>query len=100
MILYNVTITIDQEIEEDWKHWMLANHIPDVMNTGKFEDFKMLKMLSHPPDEGVTYVVQYFAKNQQALDDYQRHHAPELQKEHSERYAGKFAAFRTLLEVM
>jgi hypothetical protein len=31
---------------------------------------------------------------------YQENHAPALQKDHSEKYAGRFAAFRTFLSVI
>jgi hypothetical protein len=34
------------------------------------------------------------------MDEYSQQHAPILQKDHSERYAGKFAAFRTILSVI
>jgi hypothetical protein len=34
------------------------------------------------------------------LDEYQSKHAPILQKSHSEKYSGKFAAFRTFLHVI
>jgi hypothetical protein len=34
------------------------------------------------------------------MDIYQEKHAPILQKDHSERYAGRFAAFRTFLTVI
>jgi hypothetical protein len=34
------------------------------------------------------------------MNTYQRDHAPRLQKEHSEKYKGKFVAFRTLLEIV
>jgi hypothetical protein len=34
------------------------------------------------------------------MDEYQQQHAPLLQKDHSARYAGQFAAFRTVLSVI
>jgi len=30
MILYNVTVSIDPEIAEEWLTWMREVHIPDV----------------------------------------------------------------------
>ncbi|MFN7266562.1 MAG: DUF4286 family protein, partial [Bacteroidota bacterium] len=32
MILYNVTLTIDMAIHDDWVRWMKDQHIPDVMS--------------------------------------------------------------------
>ena len=31
MIIYNVTISIDKEVENYWLDWMKNTHIPDVM---------------------------------------------------------------------
>ncbi len=101
MIVYSVTVNVDQEIHEDWLTWMKAKHIPDVMATGSFIDHRMTKVLTTQQDEtGHTYNIQYTCENMDVLDNYQQEHAPGLQKEHTEKYEGKFVAFRTLLEVV
>lgn len=99
MLIYNVTINIEEAVHQDWLHWMKTVHIPDVMNTGCFESNKICKVLNTQEDEvGHTYAVQYFCTNKEKLALYQKEHAPILQKDHLERYDGKFVAFRTLLE--
>lgn len=101
MIIYNITVNIDEDVHEDWINWMKTVHIPDVMNTGFFLENKICKVLSTQEDEtGHTYAIQYTCANMEDLDDYQENHAPQLQKEHFERYDGKFVAFRTLLEIV
>ena len=99
MIVYSVTVNIEDEAEKEWLEWMKQSHIPDVMNTGKFMGYRMLRVLSKQEDEaGQTYNIQYECASMQELDEYMNNHAPELQKEHSEKFSGKFVAFRTLLE--
>tara|TARA_B110000503_G_C7130511_1_gene406607 strand:+ start:1470 stop:1775 length:306 start_codon:yes stop_codon:yes gene_type:complete len=99
MIVYSVTVNIDGSIHEDWLAWMKNKHIPDVMATGYFSEYRMLKVISRQEDEeGVSYNIQYTCANMADLHQYQVHKAPALQKEYSDRYEGKFAAFRTLLE--
>ena len=89
------------EIHDDWKRWMKEVHMPDVMNTGMFSDYKMCRVLTTQPDEeGHTYAIQYTCVDMATLEQYQEKHAPALQKEHTERYEGKFVAFRTLLEIV
>jgi hypothetical protein len=51
-------------------------------------------------DEGATYSVQYTFNTMEEIEAYQKNHAPRLQAEHSKRYEGKYAAFRTLLEIV
>jgi hypothetical protein len=99
MILYNVTVSIDPAIAEDWVNWMRSNHIPDVMATGCFVESRISRV--HGEEEGgETYAITYLSPSQEKMDEYQQQHAPVLQKDHSERYAGKFAAFRTILSVI
>lgn len=99
MILYNVTINIDDDIHQEWVEWMQSRHIPDVMSTGLFIKNKMCRLID-PPQEGITYSVQYFCKGMEEYIRYQEEFAEKLQMEHSERYKNKFVAFRTLMEVV
>jgi len=101
MIIYNVTVKIDNEIEVEWLSWMKEVHIPDVIRTGQFVSHRFCRLINNmEAEEGTTYCIQYFAKSMEHIHKYQVHYAPELQKEHTEKYDGKFVAFRTLLEVI
>ncbi len=40
MILYNVTVGIDSDVEQEWIHWMLEEHIPKVMGTKMFISYE------------------------------------------------------------
>lgn len=98
-IIYNVTVSIDPSIEHDWLTWMRSVHIPEVMATGCFLESRISKMNNE--DEGVcTYAMTYVAYDQETLDNYQRDHAPRLQVDHKQRYEGRFAAFRSTLNVV
>ena len=98
-IVYNVTVSVDPEIHEEWITWMKNIHIPDVMNTGKFLQNRILRV--HGEEEnGVTYAVQYTALNRSELDSYFVEHAPRLQKEHVDKYGNRAVAFRTILEIL
>jgi hypothetical protein len=101
MIIYNVTVNISESAHEDWLTWMRTKHIPDVLATGFFTEHKLMRIVSRQPDEeGFTYAIQYFCNSHEDLETYQKNFAPALQKEHTERYEGEFAAFRTVLELI
>jgi Domain of unknown function (DUF4286) len=99
MIIYNVTINIENDVREEWLNWMKTVHIPDVMRTGYFLENKICKVLVDE-EQGTTYSIQYTAANINDYEEYKSLHAPRLQKEVSDRYANKFVAFRTILEVV
>ncbi|MDX5320632.1 MAG: DUF4286 family protein [Bacteroidota bacterium] len=99
MILYNVTINVEEDIHDQWLAWMKREHLPMVMSTGKFLKYAMFRILDRQEDEtGITYAIQYFARNMADYRDYQTHHAKALQAETAKLFEGKFVAFRTLLE--
>jgi len=99
MILYNVTVKVEKEIERDWLDWMQQVHIPDVMQTGLFSEYRLNRILHEEPD-GATFAIQYLCANLEAFQQYQREHAQRLQKEHAQRYENRYVAFRTLMEVI
>lgn len=100
MIIYNVTVKINTEVEQDWLQWMKETHIPDVMNTGRFTSHQLAKVLGQNEEDGITYAIQYICPDMKTLHQYTITEAPALQKEHATRYDGKFVAFRTLLEII
>ncbi len=99
MVIYNVTVKINPEIADEWLSWMRSQHIPKVLSTGAFHKCRLSK-LDLKEDDGITFVLQYDAMSQDALTKYMIHQAPALQKEHIDRYANRFVAFRTVLEVI
>ena len=100
MIIYNVTINIEESISQEWMGWMQKTHIPEVMNTGMFVSAKMTRVMVEEQMGGITYSIQYSCESKSKLDEYQVQFAQKLQQKHTKKFEGKFVAFRTLLEVI
>lgn len=98
-ILYNVTIKISNEIEQDWLDWMKRIHMPEVMATDCFLTGRMGKLLFLDEDDGVTYTMQYLCENMDTFNKYNELYASSLQQKHKERYLDRYVAFRSLMEV-
>ncbi len=99
MYIYNVTINIEETVHDEWLNWMQDEHIPDMLATGKFSKALLSKVLVEEEMGGVTYSVQYTTSNKQTLQKYYNEDADRLRSE-SNRFAGKFVAFRTELEIV
>lgn len=97
MLLYNVTSILEESIAEEWLQWMQEEHIPKVMETGKFVSYRLLRVLDSP-NEGVTYCAQYVAENIGEYLEYRDSYAPALQAEALEKFQQRALAFRTLME--
>lgn len=97
MFIYNVTIKIDLSVHDTWLNWMKEDHIPRVMQTGCFKDYKMYRILEEDTRDGISYCVQYFATDIADYFNYKENFGPAFQKELPEYFPGKYVAFRTLL---
>lgn len=100
MLLYNETIGIDKEIEQDWLIWIRETYIPDMMGTGVFVDSKIYKVLTHEDEGSVSYCVQYFTPTIEQFQHYLDTFAPVLTEKHHQKFKDRHVAFRTLLEVV
>lgn len=98
MFIYNVTVTLEESIHDEWLKWMKEIHIPDVMRTGIFIENKICKLITEESE--ITYALQYTFRRMEDYHAYQKEFAPKLQKEHSDKFKDKFAAFRTILEII
>ncbi|MFC5047478.1 DUF4286 family protein [Aquimarina hainanensis] len=99
MYIYNVTINVEESIHEEWIEWMKKEHIPQMLATGKFSKALMTRVLVEEEMGGITYSVQYTTENKETLQQYYTENAEKLRAE-SNRFAGKFVAFRTELEIL
>ena len=99
MILYNVTIILEESAEAEWLSWMQQKHIADVMETNCFTSNKVFKVLESP-NEGVTYSVQYFAEDLKSYQTYRDNFAPEMQAHLQTAFANRYVAFRTIMELI
>jgi hypothetical protein len=100
MIIYNVTINVEDSVHDEWLNWMKNEHIPEVMSTGLFVENRMLKVLDDVESGGQTYSIQYTCNSIGDYDRYRENHAAGLQAKTAAKYQDKFVAFRTLLEII
>ena len=99
MIIYNVTINVSEEVHDEWLTWMKQEHIPQMLDTGKFLNAMMTKVLVQEPMGGVTYSVQYKAESKAMLERYYQEDAENLRAQ-SQLFKDKVVSFRTELEVI
>lgn len=100
MFVYQVNISIDREVEEDWVKWMKADHIPDVMKTGFFETYQIRKAIATDEKYITRYAIEYACRSLENYEAYQKGPGPALQKAHAERYRDQFTATRAFFEII
>jgi len=100
MIVYNITIKILPAVETEWLQWQKQEHIPEVMASGQFTEYKFYRLLEQNEPDGITYVVQYFASSIDHYNTYINEFAPALRQKALEKWGNKFIAFRTIMQVV
>lgn len=99
-IIYNVTVQADKLIAGEWMQWMRKEHIPAIMQTGLFTNYKILRLLDIDDSEGPTYAIQYTAATLEDYRQYESSHAPALLEASFTKWGDAFMAFGTIMEVV
>ena len=100
MFVYNISNKVAIAIESDWVQWQQQEHIPAIMASGQFTDYKFYKLLEDDNDETVTYIVQYFASTIENYHTYIRNFAPQLRQAAFGKWGDRFISFRSLMQAV
>jgi hypothetical protein len=100
MIVYNITIKVNPEIENDWIQWQQQEHIPDVMATGLFSEYKFFHLLNQEETDGITYIVQYYTSSLDNYNQYIEKYAPALRQKALDKWGNRFIGFRTVMQLV
>jgi len=100
MIIYNVTVKVETAIAEEWTAWMKDEHIPQLMDTGLFVNYRLCRLLEQDETEGVTFTAQYYCDSMEHYETYISEHATKMRDKGFNRFGNRFIAFRTVMEVI
>lgn len=96
-VIYEVNIEVDASAHEEYRVW-LRDHVAEILALPGFTGAKVFEVLEPPPSAGrVGLCVQYSLRDQAALDDYLRDHAPRLRADGLARFGDRFQATRRVL---
>ena len=99
MIIYNVTVSVEDRIQSEWLNWMKTEHIPEVMACGIFTKAQINRVIVQA-DSDDTFAIAYTCSSMKDLHQYQIKFAPKLQRKHDKKFKEKAIAFRTIMEVI
>ena len=58
MIIYNVTVSVENKIKDDWLKWMMKEHVPEVIACGLFVKAQINQVFSES-DVDSTFAIAY-----------------------------------------
>ncbi len=98
MLLYNITTKVDNAIVNEWLQWQKEIHIPEIMDSGLFHEYRLYRLLGQDDTEGKTYVTQFFIDSENNYQKYLQHFAPGLREKAIGQWGDQIISFRTLLQ--
>lgn len=99
-IIYNVTVKVDAAIAARWLAWLQEEHIPEIMDTGCFSGYKIVRLLEVDESEGPTYAIQYSAESKADYNRYITVHSSRMQQKSFVKWGNGFIAFRSVMQVI
>ena len=89
MIIYNVTVFIDESIHSKWIKWTKHEYIPKILSTKLFQKAVLSRVISN---EELTYTIAFYAKSNSQLKLFKKNHSSFL-KQKSFKKCGDVAPF-------
>ena len=99
-VIYNVTIKVEQQIADAWLQWLLEEHVPEVLLTGCFTNYQLVRLLEVDDTDGPTYAVQYYAASKSDYNRYLEVYASDMRKKSFDKWGNHFIAFRSVMQVV
>ncbi|MBL7999257.1 MAG: DUF4286 family protein [Candidatus Kapabacteria bacterium] len=100
MIIYQVDCTVPNDVETEWREWMMNEHISDVMNTEMFESFTMHRVVKPVLENHTVYSIQYATDSIGNYERYRLDFAPVLQQAHKAKFGDAITAERCVMETI
>ena len=100
MFIYNITIKVNNAIADKWLQWQLEEHVPEIMATNLFDEYKFYRLLDQDDSEGPTFIFQFYTSRRKNYDDYIKAHAPKLREKAFTKWGNGFIAFRSLMQAV
>lgn len=100
MIIYNVTVKVEESIADAWLKWMFDEHLPEIMKTSCFSSYKVVRLLEVDDSEGPTYAIQYNADSKADYNRYISLYAPQMRQKSFDKWGNGFIAFGSIMQVV
>lgn len=99
MFIYNITVLIEETIEQEWLSWIKTNYMEAVMETGFFQSCQLLQV-TDSPNEGLTFCLQFRTNEISSLQSYQNLYAPNIEQEHQQAFVNQLVTFSSIMKII
>ena len=98
MYTLNITTKVDHDILTDWLLWQKEEHIPALMDTGCFQQYRFHQLLDQDEEDGKVFVLQLVAVSKDIYQTFLERFEKDLKKGFFSKWGEKCFEFRSLLQ--
>jgi hypothetical protein len=100
MLIYNVTVNVEEAVHQQWLKWMREIYIPEMLQTNLFTNARILRVMVDEQMGGITFSVQYYAKDKKSLERYYSEYLDAFSIKERQHFSDQLVSFSTELEVL
>jgi len=100
MLIFNTTYKVATDHYDQWIKWINEHHLPFMLETGKFSQPQIAKVVGSDDDEGTSYSVQFHIENMETLMEWHRHNSSTFRDKCYEEFGSQVIFFTTVLEII
>ena len=97
MILYNITVIIEEAIEAEWLTWINQEFIPNALSSNLLVSNRLLKVIDSP-NEGITYCLQFISDSIENYLEFTNTYSNNLLSTHTRQFENRSVLFSTAME--
>jgi hypothetical protein len=100
MIIYNTTYSVSDKVYGSFLKWVKEKHIPQMISSGYFSEFKLSRVLTDEDQEGNSISLQLTAENVNAVSQWREQYGDLFEMEISSLFSVNVLYFSTFLEII
>lgn len=96
----NITLKIDRNLRDQWYQWLTESRIPELMRTGCFSRFMLLRIAAYDDSQGFTYALQLFISSLDSYDSYKTEFERNFALQNRSLWGLQMVCFDTFMEIL
>jgi len=100
MILFNTTIKVDHDIQEEFLAWIKQEHFARCLAGGLVAEVNTFRLLGTDEEDGLTYSLQYHLPDKGTYENFMYVVDNNFKKELFDRFGTKQVSFSSVLQMV
>ncbi len=97
MLLYNITVIIEDDSAEHWLNWLKTEKLPELSSFAAIQSSRIFRIVDSP-NEGQSFSLQFMLNKEADFEQTEEYLAQYLSADMYSKYPNKLVAFTSLMQ--